>query len=227
MIRVAALRTESLNLLLGNTEFPTDTLRSEDIAAKAQDLDTALGSWSQSLPEDWIFSIRPSPATPGERDNSYNDAVHEYPTHGHAAVWNRYRAVRLIVNSILIRCLAHQLQSLEYSSQRSFVVIQQETVRASMQLIINELCAGVPFFFNSLDPTGLRSIKLGKYSFTTDDEIFPKMAALLAWPLTVAVSTEYIPEAERQWLKGRLKTVAKSLGDAVLECVVEQGEFRF
>lgn len=96
-----------------------------------------------------------------------------------------------------------------------------------MELLTADLCAGVLFFFNSLDPTGLRTLQLGKFTITTDDEILPKVAGLLAWPLTVAVSCEYIPESQRQWLKGKLKIVAKSLGDAVLESVVEQGEFRF
>ncbi len=89
------------------------------------------------------------------------------------------------------------------------------------------LCAGVPFFFNSLESTGLRTLQLGKFTITTDDEILPKVAGLLAWPLTVAISCEYIPKPQRLWLKSKLKIVAKSLGDAVLESVVEQGEFRF
>jgi hypothetical protein len=96
-----------------------------------------------------------------------------------------------------------------------------------MEAIANDLCGGVPFFFNSLDSTGVRSIRVGKYTITTDDEILPKMACLLAWPLAVAISCEYIPEPQRQWLKDKLKLVAKSCGDAVLESVVEQGEFRF
>jgi hypothetical protein len=228
MVRVAALRARSLALFSGkDAETCSDMHGSQAFAAETQNLDTALASWSQSLPEDWMFAIQTLPPNPDESDFTYNNIAHNYATHGHAAIWNRYRAIRLIVDSIRIRSLTHLIQTMEYQSQRSFVAIQQESIRTSMEAITNDLCGGVPFFFNSLDPTGLRSIKMGKYTITTDDEILPKMAGLLAWPLTVAISCEYIPEPQRQWLKGKLKLVAKSCGDAVLESVVEQGEFRF
>jgi hypothetical protein len=53
------------------------------------------------------------------------------------------------------------------------------------------------------------------------------MAGLLAWPLAVAVSTEAVPEPQRQWLERKLKIVASSLGDSILESVAEKREFRF
>jgi len=232
VIRVASLRTKSLTLLSGSDSEPlSNTRHSEAITLEAHELDTALEAWSQTLPKDWKFLTSIAPSGHPETNYFYNSIVHEYTTYGHAAVWNRYRAIRIIVNSIRIRSLSDQLQALEYPSQRSFVAIQQDACQENIQSLVNDLCGGVPFFFNILDPTGgvaaSRSIRLGTYTFRTDDEIFPKMAGLIAWPLTVAISTEYVPESQRQWLKGRLKAVAKSLGDAVLESVVEQGEFRF
>jgi hypothetical protein len=232
MVRVASLRTKSLTLLSGNApELHSDTSHSEDIAVKAQELDAALATWPRTLPDNWKFSTSPPIPDYPENDYFYNGLAHDYTTHGHAAIWNRYRASRIIVNSIRIRALSNHLQTLQYPSQRSFVIIQQESCRENIQSLTDDLCGGVPFFCNILDPTGdvatPRSLKLEKYIFRTDDEIFPKMAGLLAWPLTIGVSTEYVPEAQRQWLKGRLRVVAESLGDAILESVVEQGEFRF
>jgi hypothetical protein len=228
MVRVATLRNKSMFLLSGESfDPPFDTQPFEDVAIKALELHSAITSWSENLPEDWTFSTRSSSESLNGRGNVYSNISHTYSTHGHAAIWNRYRATQLIVNSIRLRSLSHQLETLDYPSQRSFVVLQQEACRNNMELLTTDLCAGVVFFFNSLDPTGLRTLQLGKFTITTDDEILPKVAGLLAWPLTVAVSCEYIPESQRQWLKGKLKIIAKSLGDAVLESVVEQGEFRF
>jgi hypothetical protein len=228
MVRVAALRTKSLALLYREIAEPSsDIVESEDLAAEAQNLDTALASWPISLPEKWMFCHSPPSSISAEHNHNYNGVVHSYATHGHAAIWGRYRAIRLIVNSICIRCLAFQLQKLNNPSQCSFIAIQQKAIRAIMEVVATELCGYVPFFFNQLDQTGMRSILMGKYTIRTNEEILPKMAALLAWPLTVAISCEYIPEPQREWLKGKLSVAAKSLGDAVLESVVEQGEFRF
>lgn len=228
MVRVAALRTKSLALLYGNAAGPSsDIVESERLAAEAQNLDTALASWPISLPEKWMFSCPPPSSISGKYDHTYNGIVHSYPTHGHAAIWSRYRAIRLIVNSIRIRYLTCQLQTLDYPSQRSFIAIQQQAIRATMEVITSELCGCVPFFFNHLDQTGMRSILMGKYTIRSNEEILPKMAALLAWPLTVAISCEYISDPQREWLKDKLSAVAKSLGDAVLDSVVDQGEFRF
>jgi hypothetical protein len=72
------------------------------------------------------------------------------------------------------------------------------------------------------------SIKTGDKVVHSDCEILPRMASLLAWPLTVAVSSEYLPKPHKRWLLSRLKMVADSLGDAVLESMVENGEeFKF
>ncbi len=228
MVRVAALRTKSLALLYNEIAGPSfDIIGSEDLAAEAQNLDTALASWPMSLPEKWRFCRLPPSSISGEYTQTYNGIVHSYATHGHAAIWGRYRSIRLIVNSIRIRYFTYQLQTVNYPSQRSFIAVQQQAILATIEVIAAELCGCVPFFFNQLDQTGTRSILMGKYSIRTSEEILPKMAALLAWPLTVVISCEYIPEPHRQWLKGKLSVVAKSLGDAVLESVVEQGEFRF
>jgi hypothetical protein len=228
MVRVATLRNKSMFLLSRESlDPPFDTQIFEDVAIKVLELHSAIASWSESLPEDWTFSTRSSSESLNWRGHAYSNTSHTYSTHGHAAIWNRYRAIQLIVNSICLRSLSHQLETVDYPSQHSLVVTQQQACRNNMELLTADLCAGVLFFFNSLDPTGLRTLQLGKFTITTDDEIIPKVAGLLAWPLTVAVSCEYIPESQRQWLKGKLKIVAKSLGDAVLESVVEQGEFRF
>lgn len=229
IVRVATLRAKSVHLFsVTNVQSPSDTSQSEAVEAEAEDLDTRLVAWSQTLPEDWKISVQSPPPSSGGEIFTHNNIVHNYSSHGHATIWNRYRALCLVVNSIRLRSLSSQLQTLEYPSQRSFVAIKQDAVRTNMEQITNDLCAGVPFFFNSLQPNGMRTIQLGKYTITTtDDEILPKMGGLLAWPLAVAVSTEYIPEPQRQWLKSKLRVVAKSLGDAVLESVVDQGEFRF
>jgi hypothetical protein len=75
--------------------------------------------------------------------------------------------------------------------------------------------------------SGSESIRIGDNVTCTEREIVPKMATILGWPLTVAVSTEAVPKAQKQWLQRRLKTIASVIGAAVLHSVAEKGEFKF
>jgi hypothetical protein len=229
MVRVANLRAKSL-ALGKNVTVPCREQQWKDVATEAQELDAALVAWSRAVPEGWKFSTHPSPInldSPGS-NLLYNGPVHIYTTHGHATIWNRYRAIRLIVNSIRNRALSNLLQ---FPWQCSLIIAQLDLCQRNINSVTNDLCGSVPFFFNSPDSTGegtgSRSIRVGNFVISSDREILPKMAILLAWPLAVAVSTDGVPEPQRQWLRRRLKIVANSVGDAILESVAEQAEFRF
>lgn len=92
-------------------------------------------------------------------------------------------------------------------------------MRQNLDTVSSELRGDVTFFMDkpaSPDSDGLGAL-----------EISPKLAGLVAWPLAVAVSTENVPEPQRRWLQEKLKVVAGSLGDSVLEAVAERGEFKF
>ena len=231
MVRLAALR--SLSLVFVGRNMPFLEHYAEDITIEARDIDHALAAWARAAPEDWKYSSQPCPSFTDKSELQPPDdlPVHSYPDHGHATIWNRYRAVRLIVNSIRIWALSILIR---HPSQLSFVTIHQEASGVCQKNICNladDLCASMPFFFNAPaadgGPSSSGSIVTGKRTVKVDGEILPKLAGLLAWPLTVAVSTEHLPELRGEWLRGRLKTVADSLGDSVLEAVVELGEFRF
>jgi hypothetical protein len=229
MVRTANLRAQSL-ALAKDLALATDEQPWVDLATEARELDDALVSWSQELPEDWKFSTLASPAimNPAESDLFYHGPVHIFTTHGHGAIWLRYRAICLIVNSIRNRALSRLVESPLHGES---VVAQQELCQKNIESTANDMCGSVPFFFNlPNDPAGtpgLKSIRLGKSIFSTDDDILPKMAIFLAWPLTVALNTDGVPNPQRQWLRYRLKIAASSLGDAVLESVAERSEFRF
>ena len=229
MVRAANLRVRSL-ILTHDATLKSNEQLLIDLAAEAQELDDALVSWSQELPEDWKVSTQPSPVAMDSSENGlfYSGPVHIFTTHGHGAIWLRYRAIRLIVSSMCNRALSKLVES---PFPGDLIVARQALCQKNIESIANDICSSVPFFFNlPNDPAGtpgLKSIRLGKFIFSTDDDILPKMAIFLAWPLTVAVSTDGVPDPQRQWLRHRLKLAASSLGDAVLESVAERAEFRF
>ncbi|KAF2476004.1 uncharacterized protein BDR25DRAFT_212412 [Lindgomyces ingoldianus] len=225
ILRAAGLRARSLHLFKNNSgpksrdsggtdccSPPSHRGISREVAAEAQDLDAAFVTWSKTAPEEWRYSTIDSRTT--TTDELYDCPVHAYASHGHAAVWNRYRAVRLIVNSIRIRSLATLIQC---PMQASYVNSQQEieTSQKNIESLARDLCGGVLFFFHSCNP------------LIIGGAMPQKMAALLAWPLTVAVSTEGVPGPQRRWLLERLNIVAEILGDVMLASVISKGEFRF
>lgn len=238
MVRVAALRAKTLPLFLGPL-FPGEkestihagyrVLRAEAIAVEARELDDVLASWSRAVPEEWSWTIERFPTTfgLGESDLVYDGAQHVYTSHAHATIWDRCRAARLIVNSIRIRALQLCLDFRFPAPSQGSCLITQGKIDSSQKNIdelTNDICGSVPFFFHGTRSTTKTAMSI---DHVVECRVKPKMAGLLAWPLTVAISTDRVLDPQRQWLKARLKEVAISYGDSILESVVEKGEFRF
>ncbi|KAE9375375.1 hypothetical protein N431DRAFT_333214 [Stipitochalara longipes BDJ] len=223
LIRVAALRSKSLNLFRQKNLGRLLQADRTDVVAEAQNLDVALASWPQDLPEDWRFSTHCIEEYSDTRNPAhlYSDSVHSYTTHGHAAVWMRFMAVRLIVSSILIKLLSALLPKTSINEQIG-------TLHQNLNLLATDMCCSVPFFFTSI----ATNHNLQSESFKTSDktaslEILPKIATILSWPLSVAVSTTAVPTKQKEWLKTKLKLVASVQGDAVVQSIAETEEFKF
>lgn len=240
MLRLVNLRARSL-YLFRNSSWKTSGERCglpdptqispQQIAIEAQELDSALEAWSMNVPDEWMFVVKRPPTFQSvfPAEYSYQCPIHIYASHGHAAIWNRYRAVRLVVNSIHRRALTCLLQC---PMQLPFTLAQQALCQDQIESLAIDLCGGVHFFFDSSSNSAghkahIRSNTI-EYDFDQNrNHVRPRMATLLAWPLTVAVSTEGVPNAQRQWLLARMRMVAEPIGDAVLESVIEKGEFKF
>ncbi|KAI1136295.1 hypothetical protein F5Y05DRAFT_117244 [Hypoxylon sp. FL0543] len=224
MVRVASLRQKSLHLFLPKSARFSSQLHPSHIAEEAQDLDNALDTWIRDLPEDWGLSTRPG-STAGA---SFDGLIHIYPSHGHGAVWSRYYAVHIVVNSIRERALSVMTQC---SSQTMSASAERKICQEKIASLSTDLCRGIPFFVASHaaphDPLSTRMIRIGGNVIHTNYEILPKLATLLAWPLTLVISTEAVPEPQKQYLKIKLKCVADALGDSILESVAEHEEFKF
>ncbi|KAI1389265.1 uncharacterized protein F4822DRAFT_195033 [Hypoxylon trugodes] len=214
MVRLAHLRSNSLCLFLPKSGMFSSQLHPPDVVAQALELDVALETWSRDIPEGWEFSTK-SATTPSA---TFDGFTHVYATHGHAAIWNRYRAVHVIVNSMRKRALIIMSRC---STQMISTVAEQEVCQEKITSLATDICRSIPVFA-SQDPN---SSAAGTMSIS--NSISPKMATLLAWPLTLVISTEYVPEPQKQWLRNILKSIANSLGDAVLEAVTEKSEFKF
>jgi hypothetical protein len=224
MIQAAALRSKVSTILSSqNTDLVYHVIRLRQVAAEGQALLVAIAAWTQDIPVEWRYSIRPTSDSEPLRDNAqYNGSTHSYTTLGHAGIWNRYRAVRILVNSIQLKILSALTGS---SYQELSADSQLYACQESIQFLAIDLCRGVQVFFSACKTVSDESgadistidAKLGKI----EQEISPKMAVVLTWPLIVAIGTKALPEAQENWLKCRLKTIASTIGADVLHSIAQ------
>ncbi|KAI0376875.1 hypothetical protein F5Y04DRAFT_195147 [Hypomontagnella monticulosa] len=218
IVRVANLRARSLCLFLPKSGRFSDQPHPGDLAIEARNLDLALEFWSRNIPDDWKFSTQPD-STPYA---TFDGLVYVHATYDQGAIWNQYRALRIIVNSIRKRALAVMAQC---AAQAVFVNAERGVCLEMIASIATELCRSMPFFSPNHTAPGLASTITETRE--SNYEIPPKLAPLLAWPLVLAISTDDVPEPQKQWLKNKLKSIANILGNSFLTTVIEQGGFKF
>ncbi|PNP56783.1 hypothetical protein THARTR1_03479 [Trichoderma harzianum] len=220
IIRVLTLRNKSISFLRDVDEANPEIIDEvKSIAMEAYALDYDLALWPLGLAQDWRCQISRAYSQPSlnAADARANTPSHTYSSVGHAAIWNRYRALRLIINSIQKRSF-FALKSL---SDISFAETNMQRCQVNINNLAVDLRCGVEFSLTSQAPA--RGAKATAFI----DTPHPSVAALLAWPLTVAVSVDAIEPPEKTWMKGALKAVARSLGHTLLESVSDHGEFKF
>ncbi|KAJ5805279.1 hypothetical protein N7474_011166 [Penicillium riverlandense] len=198
MIQAANIRAKAQNCLQEEiTIFQLGQL--DELVLEARQLDSAFIEWARRIPSDWTFFE-------GLRSTDTEYSLHCYTGHGYAAIWNRYLAVRLIINSLCIRLLSTVSRITQSTGT------ELERCQSNINSLTAGLCHGISSFFNMA---------------AAQHKITPQMAIVFAWPLTVAISTEAVPTTQRKWLQGRLHTVASAIGAESLQAVAESGEFNF
>ncbi|KAJ5587654.1 uncharacterized protein N7459_003419 [Penicillium hispanicum] len=208
LVNLTILRSNALDILQENDKTIQDRAeRLQTISTEAQELDLAFENWSRAIPDKWKFSVLYSHHAANQTANDllYEGSIHIYSSHGHATVWNRYRAGRLILNNMHMRLL---LALAEYSTQVALTTTQIHKCRTTICSTTTDLCCSVFFFYDC------------KANF--EDGLSPMMATLLAWPLAIAISSEYAPRAQKQWLKRKLEAVSRVLGANLLVSIAEE-----
>lgn len=220
LVRVAAFRARAL-AFFSNTSvaLPTSTPDLEYLAHTGKELEDDLVHWAETMSGEWQEQASGESDIDESNNETYDHLFKSYTSHGHASLWIRQRALRLIVNSIFIKFIAVRMQN---GTDHEHLRWKQNRMRGNLASTSSSLCGDVAFFFS-------RSSQEEQNSTDIHDEhaILPRLATLLAWPLAVAVSTENVPEPQRQWLQQKLRLVASSLGDAVLGRVADRGAFIF
>jgi hypothetical protein len=216
MVRVAAFRARALAF------FPRP---SAGLSTSTPDLNfLALVDWAESMSGEYSNYKEPTSPDNDSDLNSHEGHRNRYTSHGHASLWIRQRALRLVINSIFIKFISVRMQT---STDRERLLWKQARMKGNLESISRELCADMAYFFKGPQSRNREILVPAPMTFEGESAILPSLATMLAWPLAVAVSTENVPEPQRKWLQGKLGSVADSLGDAVLQDVRRRDAFVF
>ncbi|TPX12352.1 uncharacterized protein E0L32_006999 [Thyridium curvatum] len=218
MVRLSLLRARSVD------RFGDSGL--SKLGDDAQELDRAFAAWASSLPPEWTegFTVDPT--------KSSSAIVPTYASPGHAAVWNRYRAARIAINSMRLASLPSL--TLDFNGA-SYPIGDSEHAecRVNIEVMTRDICGGMQYFLDYESrvngTAGSREDGDGDGASAGEDfsELPPKLALFMAWPLTLAISTKDTPPTERLWLAQCLQRTARALGDSTLESILEQKDFKF
>lgn len=228
MVRVAAFRSRALDFFPhAASASPTSIPDLEYLAHTGKQLEDDLVDWAESMTGEWA-SYEPAiteTVNNDTNDDTYDGHRNSYTSHGHASLWIRQRALRLIINSIFIKFISVRMQT---STNHAHLLWKKERMRGNLDSISADLCGDISYFFTRVQhPRGETLALVPTVRSTEELTILPSLASMLAWPLAIAVSTENVPEPQRRWLQGKLGVVADALGDAILHDVGRRGAFVF
>lgn len=211
MVRVAHLRHNALQMRYNaESDSSLDGEAVLQLYVDAKELNSALSSWPKTATEDYEFSTL-THNTPDLIDSTLSGGkAHTYRSFSHAAMWNRFHAVSMTVNSIIVKMITACPRVMAVLPQ---IAEQLQTSLAEIGRSSTEIRRSIPYFFGFQQPT--------------HDNIMPKVATTMAWPLAIAIGVESCPDKDVQYFRIILQQVALVLGDGVLENIAAGDSLRF
>ncbi|KAL8906761.1 MAG: hypothetical protein Q9207_001816 [Kuettlingeria erythrocarpa] len=221
MIEATKLRHQARALSANRTAHATETecgemARLQGIFAKAQTLDDVLIIWANQRPVGDRYSVHAVQEKERARtgDRIFDSTIHLYPTVGHAAMWNRYRTIRLIVNDIMLRILSSAASRLD-----SDTTSRTEAVSLTIRGLADELCASIPYSLGLVEAQrasgpDVAMIKNGPASLNM--VVRASAASFLCWPLNEALMVSGVPRAHQRYIRDRMLDVSEIVDDGVM-----------
>lgn len=194
---IPGLRLREKNLLDCPRHAPAPELVIELMQA-AKAVDANLVKWSEKVPKVWHFV---STAVGNETlMDVYPKSIDIYYDTVVASTWNSWRAYRLYVLTIVMKC-ASTLFALngDVDAERD----DFEAINTTQELV-NGICASVPFqlghTINGIDTA--RSLYPHAVGSRLEPGSYGALGVfLIKWPLSVASTMTCIPESQKRWMR--------------------------
>ncbi|KAL5377219.1 hypothetical protein PMIN03_012183 [Paraphaeosphaeria minitans] len=170
----------------------------------AQLVDSNLQRWYLTLSPEWhhhTIGIVNEPVEDLATAESWMGEQHVYHDVPLASIVNDYRVCRIFCMRVIMACVAW----LAINPKHNLTADYEKAVYAIQQMV-DEISACIPFHMNyDLQPIAK---KLGQEKNAA--EAYGGYS--LVWPLYVAANAETVPQAQRDWLSGRLMMIGTRFG---------------
>lgn len=228
-IKVGELRAEANEILGSLRRTPGNVAAVLDLIARCQAADREAVAWAEGLPDYW----RPWAAAwendvPGgdhARAEVFPGRVDLYTDLYIGSVWNMMRTSRLIAHSLVVRCAAWVCAPVDYRTTPEYATAARTCVD-----IITDIIAGVPYHLGwhlrrNKNNNGQHLLRLddaapssstSRPGFACGEEDSPSAKALagdfITWPLVCVSTQDYTTDAQRAWIRGRLRYIGDEIG---------------
>ena len=228
-LKTAELRAEVTTVLNSVAALPSSRTQEaiEMVLAlkhRSEQLDKEAEEWMQNLPDHWKYRTLcwhadhiPPDGDHYARAEVFPGKVDVYGDFWMASVWNLARATRLILSSITTRCTAW----VSAATGVDFRTTPEHATAVRMCTeTIADILASVPYHLGW--HVKRRHLFPGVNAFSgfacgpenDDDESGIKGLAglFLTWPLGIVITQDYLTDAQRKWVQGRLRFIGSELG---------------
>ena len=196
-IDIPSLRLRERDLL----DWPRTTPDPELVAELMRDakaVDDNLTRWRSTVPESWHYVSTPT-RTEIQAD-LYPKSIDIYGDMAIASNWNAWRAYRLYVLTILVKCALvlsnlHGDPNFEWEDFMSISTIRE---------LVNDICSSIPYHLGYTVDDEHRGRSIYPHAFGSVQEPGPIGAwgvFMMKWPLSVALTMNYLPESQRRWMR--------------------------
>jgi hypothetical protein len=182
-----------------------------DLIRRAKMVDQDAVAWMSNLPEDWQYTTvawednvpngdyQKADVFPGRVDK-YNDLTM-------FRSWNMVRSARLVLASLIVRCAAWVCSPVDYRTTPEYA-----TAARTCAETITDVIASIPYQLG-WRPKGRKYTAQEPEPMSAETSNSIMLAGfMLTWPLMILIGQDYMTDAQRAWVDGRLRYIGNEVG---------------
>lgn len=202
-------------IVFGHPQSPASEHEINRILDLALDIDSQLKRWAQTVPDTWLWVSAAGFDLPSNMPRDafiYNDRVDYYYDLNVLDIWNSYRAKRVMVLSIITKCILQISPPYD-----GFLANQAKYALRTMQELVDDLCGTVPYSLGTKMFGGARDQESVEYPYITIEKFSidqrRQVASLGGWYLLENIksclSAVGVSLGQRKWLMRILVRIGK------------------
>ena len=212
-MRVGSMKSEVNEMLVSISRNKENQEVMNGMISRCKSLDKEITDWLRNLPTHWHWTTAAwepyRPKTDYAAAEVFPGRIDNYGDLWIVNLWNVMRCMRIVLASLIIRCTAWVIFPADYRTSPEYATTAKTCVDA-----IADIIASVPYqmgiFTKRKDLAGM--IQHSVFGCGEDSSEKGLAGYFLLWPLTCIQGQDYLTDAQRTWVKGRLQSIGSQLG---------------